>query len=121
MSRRKINIRPVDVARTTALTVPRTMHMATSKKRRAKLYAGKVNSCSLQSITRSRLTQIIPWEIPLESPFKIQVCYNCLCSREIPKFPDVGGKSVRQADVSGGTHFPRKFCPTGQDILSVLG
>ena len=30
----------------------------------------------------------------------------------------VGGKSVRQADVSGGTHFPRKFCPTGQDILS---
>ena len=33
----------------------------------------------------------------------------------------VGGKSVRQADVSGGTHFPRKLCPTGQDILSVLG
>ena len=33
----------------------------------------------------------------------------------------VGGKSVRQADVSGGTHFPRKPCPTGQDILSVLG
>ena len=32
--------------------------------------------------------------------------------------PGVGGKSVRQADVSGGTHFPRKFCPTGQDILS---
>ena len=30
----------------------------------------------------------------------------------------VGGKSVRQADASGGTHFPRKFCPTGQDILS---
>ena len=28
----------------------------------------------------------------------------------------VGGKSVRQADVSGGTRFPRKFCPTGQDI-----
>ena len=20
--------------------------------------------------------------------------------------------------MSGGTHFPRKFCPTGQDILS---
>ena len=33
-------------------------------------------------------------------------------------FSGVGGKSVRQADVSGGTHFPRKFCPTGQDILS---
>ena len=33
----------------------------------------------------------------------------------------VGGKSVRQADVSGGTHFPRKLCPTGQEILSVLG
>ena len=33
----------------------------------------------------------------------------------------VGGKSVRQADVSGGTHFPWKLCPTGQDILSVLG
>ena len=30
----------------------------------------------------------------------------------------VGGKSVRQADVSGGSHFPRKFCPTRQDILS---
>ena len=30
----------------------------------------------------------------------------------------VGGKSVCQADASGGTHFPRKFCPTGQDILS---
>ena len=30
----------------------------------------------------------------------------------------VGGKSVRQADVSGGTHFPMKFCPTVQDILS---
>ena len=30
----------------------------------------------------------------------------------------VGGKSVRQANASGGTHFPRKFCPTGQDILS---
>ena len=30
----------------------------------------------------------------------------------------VGGKSVHQADVSGGGHFPRKFCPTGQDILS---
>ena len=30
----------------------------------------------------------------------------------------VRGKSVRQADVSGGTHFPRKFCPTGQEILS---
>ena len=33
----------------------------------------------------------------------------------------VGGKSVRQENVSGGTHFPRKFCPTGQDILSTLG
>ena len=33
----------------------------------------------------------------------------------------VGGKSVRQADVSRGTHLPRKLCPTGQDILSVLG
>ena len=32
--------------------------------------------------------------------------------------PGVGGKSVRQADVSGGTHFPGKFCPTGQDMLS---
>ena len=31
----------------------------------------------------------------------------------------LGGKSVRQADVSGGTHFPRKLCPTGQDILFV--
>ena len=36
-------------------------------------------------------------------------------------YTGVGGKSVRQADVSGGTHFPRKPCPTGQDILSVLG
>ena len=33
----------------------------------------------------------------------------------------VGGKSVRQADVSRGTHLPRKLCPPGQDILSVLG
>ena len=33
-------------------------------------------------------------------------------------YAGVGGKSVRQADVSGGTHFLRKFCPTGQDILS---
>ena len=31
----------------------------------------------------------------------------------------IGGKSVRQADVSGGTHFPRKLCPTGQDIATV--
>ena len=32
----------------------------------------------------------------------------------------VGGKSVRgQADVSGDTHFPRKLCPTGQDISTV--
>ena len=30
----------------------------------------------------------------------------------------VGGTSVRQADVSRETHFPRKFCPTGQDIQS---
>ena len=30
----------------------------------------------------------------------------------------VGGKSVRQANVSGETYFPRKFYPTGQDILS---
>ena len=37
------------------------------------------------------------------------------------RWSGVGGKSVRQADVSGGTHFPRKLCPTGQDILSVLG
>ena len=30
----------------------------------------------------------------------------------------VRGKSVCQADVSVGPHFPRKFCPTGQGILS---
>ena len=30
----------------------------------------------------------------------------------------VGEKSVHQADVSEGTHFPRKFGFTGQDILS---
>ena len=43
---------------------------------------------------------------------------NVSCGRI---YAGVGGKSVRQADVSGGTHFPRKLCPTGQDIVSVLG
>ena len=89
MIRRKINIRPADVARTTALTVPRT----TSKKGAQNcVHAGKVNSCSLQCIGFNRgrlLIETIPREIPLESPFQIQVCYNCLCSREIPKFPSV--------------------------------
>ena len=33
----------------------------------------------------------------------------------------VGGNCVHQENLSGGTHFPRKFCPTGQDILSTLG
>ena len=43
----------------------------------------------------------------------------------------VGGKCVLQENVSGGhiflgtsvrgTYFPRKFYPTGQDILSILG
>ena len=49
----------------------------------------------------------------------IYVHLNWKISREINA--GVGGKSVRQADVSGGTHLPRKLCPTGQDILSVLG
>ena len=35
--------------------------------------------------------------------------------------PGVGGNCVRQENMSRGTHFPRKFCPTGQDILSILG
>ena len=33
----------------------------------------------------------------------------------------VGGKSVRQENVSGVTEFPRKMCPPGQDILSIPG
>ena len=38
----------------------------------------------------------------------------------------VGGQSVRQENVSGekflgGTHFPGKSCPTGQDMLSAPG
>ena len=43
----------------------------------------------------------------------------CTCTyAQLAFSTGVGGKSVCQADVSGGTHFPRKFCPTGQDILS---
>ena len=37
----------------------------------------------------------------------------------------VGGNCVRRRgpgkSVRGGTHFPRKFCPARQDILSTLG
>ena len=33
----------------------------------------------------------------------------------------VGGNCVCQENLSGGTHFPRKFCPIGQDILSIPG
>ena len=33
----------------------------------------------------------------------------------------VGGNCVCQENVSGRHIFPRKFCPTGQDILSTLG
>ena len=29
------------------------------------------------------VTEAIPLEIPQESPLKIQVCYNCLCSCKI--------------------------------------
>ena len=55
--------------------------------------------CLVISIVRARLYHI--------------AIYDCTIFQ-----PGVGGKSVRQADVSGGTHFPRKFCPTGWDIQS---
>ena len=44
------------------------------------------------------------------------VCITVLSSSVF--YPGVRGRSVRQADVSERTHFPRKFCPTGQSILS---
>ncbi len=63
---------------------------------------------------------------PAEVVTEIRTTFNEIMKDDDFKFlqftgTGVRGNCVRQENVSGGTHFPRKFCPTGQDILSTLG
>ena len=79
-----------------------------------------VSQQMINSITIYDCTQTVVQVYPLPGNFytrKYDARDNISLFMEIHASNGVGGKSVRQADVSGRTHFPRKFCPTGQDIL----
>ena len=75
-----------------------------------------LSTAGLQSGSIIHLSKFCPSPMPANQGIRLKF-YEV----DILPVAGVGGKSVRQADVSGGTLFPRKLCPTGQDILSVLG